>query len=152
MYELLESQQLALEYYSKAAQLESDDYRVYLALGNCHMQRGQTTNALSAYQRALTCPKAPVAINIKIGLAYDKVRRQSDALRYYRIYLDSSPSIFASPIDDSTLLSVIFSVAKDDCAKGDYLKANSLLSVLARSHGKVSINYQRPNSKTLGVC
>lgn len=150
MYDLLDMHQLALEYYCRASRL-ANDHRVFTAIGDCYLIRGQAEHALKAFERALEAPLAPSSVHLKVGLAHsrcipgdlrgggDHSASHRSAIQHYRIYLDLNPALLAvdRPIDDQIVREAILAVAKDDEANGDHMKATIWFSILSRSHGIV---------------
>ncbi len=150
MYDLLDMHQLALEYYCRASRLASD-HRIFTAIGDCYLIRGQGEHALRAFERALEAPFAPSSVHLKVGLAHSRcISRDSRgggeasdshrlAIQHYRTYLEKNPALLAAdrPIDDQIVREAILTVAKDDEANGDHMKATIWLSILSRSHGLV---------------
>jgi tetratricopeptide (TPR) repeat protein len=150
VYELLESYTFALEHYSRAAHLVPSDYRIHWALGNCFSLRGQHERALGAFERSISCPGAPMDVHLQIGATLNKMKQSQEAIQHFRCYLETNPALIHSPtsIDDPILRSAIISVAQDDQAKGDHLKATLWFSLLSRSHGveavKANVMAQNP--------
>jgi hypothetical protein len=78
------------------------------------------------------------------------MKQSQEAIQHFRCYLETNPALIHSPtsIDDPILRSAIISVAQDDQAKGDHLKATLWFSLLSRSHGveavKANVMAQNP--------
>lgn len=140
MYELLNSLELSLEYYSRAAQLAPSDYKILLILAKCFQDYGRLEKSLCHLEKAFAaCPvEAKLDLHLRLGNIKLQMGRAQEALDHCKIFLEGSESkIFCScsAIEDPLTRNAITLLVQHYEAQGDLHKASRWLSTLSRSAG-----------------
>ncbi len=83
----------AIEFYTKAGQLDLDNPQIFYNLGNAYQRLAQLDQAVVAYQRALQIDPAFVHAYANMGNAFFEMERFDDAIAAYQDALQKDPNL-----------------------------------------------------------
>ena len=73
----------SIDYYTRASEIESKSFSIYLNLGNAYAELGDFKHAMKNYTKALDLEKNSAALYNAIGLLYQDNKDYLSAIVYY---------------------------------------------------------------------